>query len=50
MQALDGSPPKQLIDLKSGSISRFAWSRDGKQFAITGGQDTSDILIIEIDK
>jgi serine/threonine protein kinase/Tol biopolymer transport system component len=37
MQPLDGGPPVQLthFDSEPGVISAYAWSRDGKKFAVT---------------
>ena len=45
-QPLDGSPPKQLTDFKSDRIFNFAWSRDGKQLALSRGVVNSDVVLI----
>src|ERR1035437_903147 len=36
-QKLSGGPPKQITNFSSGLIFYFAWSRDGKQLALTRG-------------
>jgi len=43
---LDGGPPKKLTDFKENGVWRYAWSRDGKQFALTRGTATSDVVLI----
>jgi Tol biopolymer transport system component len=45
-QSLDGSPPKQLTDFKSDRIFNSAWSRDGKQVALSRGAMNSDVVLI----
>jgi Tol biopolymer transport system component len=45
-QALDGGQPKKLTDFKDNGVWRYAWSRDGKQFALTRGTYTSDVVLI----
>jgi Tol biopolymer transport system component len=45
-QPLDGGPPKQLTDFREGLIFDFAWSRDGKQLALSRGLINSDVLLI----
>ncbi len=48
MQPLTGGPPVQLthFDSEPGLIAAYAWSRDGKKFAITRGRynDTDAVL------
>ncbi len=46
MQALDGSPAKELIDLQSDSVWRFAWSPDGAELAVARGSRVSDVVLI----
>jgi Tol biopolymer transport system component len=43
---LDGSPPKQFTDFRDGLIFDFAWSRDGKQLALSRGLINSDVVLI----
>ena len=46
-QPIDGSPPKQLTNFKSGRIFQFAWSPDGKWLALARGTMTSDVVMIK---
>jgi serine/threonine protein kinase/Tol biopolymer transport system component len=46
-QPVDGGPPRQLTDLKSGQIFRFAWSPDGKRAALACGNETSDVVLLK---
>ena len=43
---LDGGPPAQITDFKSDEINFFAYSRDGKQLALSRGNMTRDALMI----
>lgn len=45
-QSLDGAPPRQLTDFKDQLIFDFAWSRDGKQLALSRGVVNSDVVLI----
>ena len=45
-QPLDGSSPKQLTDYKTDRIYRFDLSRDGKDFALARGNESSDVVLI----
>jgi len=45
-QKLTGGPPKQITRFQSGLIFDFAWSRDGKQLALTRGSESSDVILI----
>lgn len=45
-QPLDGGPPRQLTDFKDQLIFDFAWSRDGKQLALSRGVVNSDVVLI----
>ena len=45
-QPINGTPPKQLTDFTSERIFRFAFSRDGKQLALSRGTQTSDVILI----
>jgi serine/threonine protein kinase/Tol biopolymer transport system component len=47
IQPLDGSPPRKLTQFEnSKQLLNFAWSRDGKQLAMTRGARTSDVVLI----
>jgi hypothetical protein len=46
-QPIDGGPPKQLTNFKSRFIKRYAFSRDGKQIALSRSIVTSDIVLIK---
>jgi hypothetical protein len=43
---VNGSPPKQLTNFTSDLIFWFAFSRDGKQVALSRGSRTSDVVLI----
>ena len=43
---IDSSAPKQLTDFKTDQIFWFAFSRDGKQLALSRGTETSDVILI----
>jgi len=45
-QRLDGGEPKQLTDFRDQRIVNFAWSRDGKQLALSRGVVNSDVVLI----
>lgn len=45
-QPLAGGPPRQLTNWKSDRIFNFAWSRDGKQLAVSRGVVTSDVVLV----
>ena len=45
-QPLDGGAPKQLTDFTADRIFSFAFSRDGKQIALSRGTITSDVVLI----
>ena len=44
-QPITGGDPKQITDFKSDLIYAFAYSRDGKQIAISRGTTASDVLL-----
>jgi len=46
MQPLDGGPPRQLTEFKSGGISDFHRSLDGKQLALSYGRTDADVVLI----
>lgn len=43
---LTGGEPKQITDFKSDLIFDFAWSRDGKQLALSRGQTNRDVVLL----
>ncbi len=45
-QPLNGGPPKQLTHFTSDRIFSFAWSRDGRQLAVSRGTRSSDVVLI----
>jgi len=45
-QKLTGGPPRQITNFQSEEIGDFAWSRDGKQLALTRGSQSSDVILI----
>ena len=45
-QPLDGTPAKALTDFKSNQIFFFDMSRDGKQFALARGSNSSDVVLV----
>lgn len=46
LQPINGDHPKQLTDFKSDRIFSFAWSRDGKQLALSRGRLSSEVVLI----
>ena len=46
IQALDGSPARELIDFQSDSVWHFAWSPEGKRLAVARGSTISDVVLI----
>jgi Tol biopolymer transport system component len=45
-QPIDGSAPKQVTDFKDLYMTGFAWSRDGKQLAVSRSNYSRDAVII----
>ena len=45
-QNLAGGAPKRITNFESGQIFDFAWSRDGRQLAMTRGTESSDVVMI----
>jgi serine/threonine protein kinase/Tol biopolymer transport system component len=45
-QRLAGGEPKQLTVFKDQRIFNFAWSRDGKQLALSRGVSNTDVVLI----
>jgi Tol biopolymer transport system component len=46
-QAVEGGAPRQLTRFNSEKMYSFALSRDGRQFAISRGTSSSDIILIK---
>jgi Tol biopolymer transport system component len=46
LQPLDGSPGKQITNFKTGSISDFRWSPDGKTLGLVRVNAQSDIVLL----
>ncbi len=46
VQPLDGSAGHEITHFKSGRISRFAWSPDGKTLAALRSHTTSDVVLL----
>jgi dipeptidyl aminopeptidase/acylaminoacyl peptidase len=44
---MDGGKPRQLTHFKSDRISAYAYSRDGKQLALSRGTVSSDVVLIK---
>ncbi len=50
-QGFDESEPKSILSMPNDKIFNFAWSKDGKQIAISRGQQIRDaVLLSEFDK
>jgi serine/threonine protein kinase len=47
---LDGRKPKPLTDFSEDYVINFAWSRDGKNLALSRGKATSDAVLFKITK
>ncbi len=46
----DAPPPQRIEGLPEEKIYRFAWSRDGKQFAFVRGTEIRDVILIHNSK
>ncbi len=46
-QPLRGGAPREITDFKTLEVFDHAWSRDGKQLAISRGQVTRDVVLIK---
>jgi Tol biopolymer transport system component len=46
LQPLDGSPGRQITNFKSGAITTFRWSPDGKTLGIIQTNTQSDIILL----
>ena len=44
---LEGGKPRQLTNWTAEQIFLFAWSRDGKQLAVSRGHISNDVLLIK---
>ncbi len=45
-QTLDESPPKQLTFFETGQIADFSVNKDGKDFVISRGNESSDVVMV----
>jgi Tol biopolymer transport system component len=50
LQPVDGGPPQQVLDLTPDLLYWAAWSRDGKQLAISHGRFVRDIVLLSRNK
>lgn len=46
-QKIEGGEPERVAGLPEEKIYSFGWSRDGKQFAFTRGQEIRDVVLIK---
>jgi eukaryotic-like serine/threonine-protein kinase len=46
VQSLSGGAAKQVTDFKSDRIFDYAWSRDGKQLAVSRGRTSRDVVLL----
>ncbi len=46
VQSLAGGAPRQITDFKADRIFDFAWSRDGKQLAVSRGRVNRDVVLL----
>jgi WD40-like Beta Propeller Repeat len=46
VQPLDGSPGRQITNLKSGTFRTFTWSPDGKSLAVIREESQSDVVLL----
>ncbi len=46
-QPIDGLAAKALTKFQSDRITRFAWSRDGKQILLSRGPQSDDVVLIK---
>ena len=49
-QSLASGPPKQITNYKTDYIHSFAWSKDGKRFAITRNSSARDVVLFSDQK
>lgn len=49
IQPLDGGEPFVMTDFSTDSIFSFAWSADGKRFAVIRGKQLQDVVMIKAD-
>lgn len=45
-QRFDGSPPVTIFTAKDGKVFNFAWSKDGKQLALSIGRQNRDAVLL----
>ena len=49
-QNLSGNAPEKFLEFPDEIINAFAWSVDGKQFAVAHGQELRDVVLFTIEK
>jgi len=49
-QSLDGTAPGPIVEFKPDSVYGFAYSRDGRQLALSRGSLTRDAVLISDSK
>ncbi len=49
-QNLTGGAPEKFLEYADEIINAFAWSPDGKQFAVAHGQELRDVVLFTIEK
>lgn len=49
-QNLSGGAPEKFLDFPGENINAFAWSSDGKQFAVAHGQELRDVVLFTVEK
>ncbi len=49
-QKLSGGAPEQFLEFPGENINAFAWSPDGKQFAVAHGQELRDVILFTTER
>ncbi len=49
-QTLSGGAPEKFLEFPGEIINAFAWSSDGKQFAVAHGQEMRDVVLFTVEK
>lgn len=49
-QNLSGGAPEKFLEFPGENINAFAWSPDGKQFAVAHGQELRDVVLFTVEK
>ena len=48
-QNFSGGDPEKFLELKDENFNAFAWSPDGKQFAVAQGKEVRDVVLFNIE-